>query len=244
MNLLVSDYDGTLYTSEKGIKLNVKKIQEFIDNGNLFMLSSGRSYESLMGKVEDYNIPFSYLATEDGSHLFDKNGSLIHEDLLKTDIKSEIDTLINLKRHYDMQYGTTREYYSVDKGLPTSSINFILHEDMINKKFVREWSKLEKKHKKEYEFLVYGYSNIYYYCIKPKGVDKNRPIDKLSEMLSLPKENIFVIGDGDNDTAMIINNNGYMIGESESLKKCSLKCYNEVYELIDDINKQKIKRRW
>jgi hypothetical protein len=28
------------------------------------------------------------------------------------------------------------------------------------------------------------------------------------------------------------------------LKKHAIGCYNEVYELIDDINKQKVKRRW
>ena len=89
MKLLVSDYDGTLFTDERNMKINVKRIEEFVKEGNLFMLSSGRSFESLMGKVEEHNIPISYLATEDGSHLFDKKGTLLHEELLDLDIEDE-----------------------------------------------------------------------------------------------------------------------------------------------------------
>lgn len=244
MKLLVSDYDGTLFTDERSMKINVKRIEAFVKEGNLFMLSSGRSFESLMGKVEEHNIPISYLATEDGSHLFDKNGTLLHEELMDLDIEDEIHGLKALNRHYGMQYGTTRKYYESYPGLPVSSINFILNEDMINRQFNREWKRLEKAHKDRYEFLVYGYDSIYYYCIKPKGIDKAKPVDKLSEILELNKSSIFTIGDGDNDMPMIVKYNGYMIGDNEPLKKCSLKCYNEVYELIDDIEKQKVIRRW
>ena len=54
---------------------------------------------------------------------------------------------------------------------------------------------------------------------------------------------LFTIGDGDNDLPMLHDYNGFMIGDNETLKKVTLKCYNEVYELIDDIEKQKVKRR-
>ena len=87
MKLLVSDYDGTFYTKKKNgknVKLNIKKIQEFIDKGNLFMLSSGRSYYSLMEYVWAHKIPVNYVATEDGSHLFDKSGNVLYEEFLDT----------------------------------------------------------------------------------------------------------------------------------------------------------------
>ena len=244
MKLLVSDYDGTLFTTERGIRINVERIQEFIKDGNIFMLSSGRSYESLMNKVEEHHIPFSYLATEDGSHLFDRNGTLLHEDLLDIDIEKEIHDIKALNRHYGMQYGTTRKYYESYPELPVSSINFIIYEDMIDKNFKKEWKKIERAHRSDYEFLAYGYDSIYYYCIKAKGVDKSKPVDKLAEILSLDKKDIFTIGDGENDIPMVINYNGYAIGKYEPLKRCAIRCYNEVYELIDDIERQKVKRRW
>ena len=100
----------------------------------------------------------------------------------------------------------------------------------------------------DYEYLVYGYfiknhGMVYYYCIKPKNIDKSIPVSKLAELKKLSKNSIFTIGDGDNDIPMIKEFNGFMIGDNDSLKKHAIGCYNEVYELIDDINKQKVKRR-
>ena len=243
MNLLVSDFDGTYHTGIKDIKLNNIKIQEFIKEGNIFMLSSGRSYNSLKNQVEAYGIPVSYLATADGSHLFNKNGVLIHEELMKKDIKKDIDKILKLNRHKGIQYDTTREYYKIDLGYNVSSINLVIDEDKINKDFRHEWKKLCKKYKDDYNFLVYGYDHTYFYCIKEKGIDKATPVEKLSKILTIPKENIFTIGDGDNDVTMVANYNGYMIGDNEALKKCALGCYNNVYEMVEDIQKQKIKRR-
>ena len=244
LKLLVSDYDDTLYTGDHNIKINVKKIKEFIDKGNLFMLSSGRSYYSLKGKIIEHNIPYSYLGTEDGSHLFDSNDILIHEELLNPNILEELDPILELGKHKGLQYGTTREYYFEDKGLPLSSLNIIIDEDNIDKEFLIEWKKLKKKYNKEYNFLEYGYRKEWYYCIKPVGVEKSKPVDKLKELYNLDNKDIFVIGDGDNDLNMIVNYNGYMIGDNERLKRCALHRYNEVHELIDDIEKNKVLRRW
>ena len=244
MNLLVSDFDGTFYTSDRNIKINVRKIREFIEQGNVFMLSSGRSYNSLKSKIDEYKIPYSYMATEDGSHLFDNKGVLLAEDLMDQSIIEEINSIKRLNRHKGMQYGTTREYLDNDpKKDNVSSINFIIDDNMINKSFNNEWYKLKNKYNDKYEFLIYGYNGVYYYCIKDKGIDKSRPVYNLSKILGLDKNNIFTIGDGDNDLPMIVDYNGFMIGDNESLKRCALKCYNNVYELVDDINNQKVKRR-
>ena len=244
MNLLVSDFDGTFYTTERNIKINVKRIKDFIDQGNIFMLSSGRSYTSLKCMIDKYHIPCSYMATEDGSHLFDSKGNLLKEDLMDKSIQDEIEPIIRLKRHRGIQYGTTRDYLENNKdNLDLSSINFIIEDDRINKDFNNEWYKLRDKYKTKYEFLIYGYNGIYFYCIKEKGIDKSRPIYNLSNILDLDKRNIFTIGDGDNDLPMIVDYNGFMIGDNDSLKRCALGCYNNVYELVDDIERQKVKRR-
>ena len=38
MSLLVSDYDSTLYTDERNMKLNVEALRDFIAKGNGFLL--------------------------------------------------------------------------------------------------------------------------------------------------------------------------------------------------------------
>ena len=248
MKLLVSDYDGTFYTDvndDKHIRINVDKITEFVDNGNVFMLSSGRSYNSLMGRVNAHKIPVSYIATEDGSHLFDKDGNVLFERFLDTRIIGEIDGLLKFSRHRQIQFGTTREYfYDELPDIPVSSINLVLYEDNITRPFEEEWNRLKEANKDNNEFLKYGYNNIYYYCIKPKGIDKSRPVSELSKLIHVPKKDIFTIGDGDNDIPMVKKYNGFMIGDSEDLEKVSLKKYKKLHELIDDIDKQKVLRRW
>jgi hypothetical protein len=48
VSLLVSDYDGTFANSINNIELNCKMISRFLGFGNHFVLSSGRSYNSLL----------------------------------------------------------------------------------------------------------------------------------------------------------------------------------------------------
>ena len=42
---------------------------------------------------------------------------------------------------------------------------------------------------------------------------------------------------------MIRDYNGYIVGNREELESIALNRYNAVYELVNDIEKQKVKRR-
>ena len=77
MNLLVSDYDQTVSTDDLSIRFNIKKINEFRKNGNLFMLSTGREYSSIKSEVKKWNIKYDYLSYADGTTMYDKNDKLI-----------------------------------------------------------------------------------------------------------------------------------------------------------------------
>ena len=54
--LLVSDYDGTYSNNDDSIYLNNEAIEKFMKDGNTFVLSSGRSYTSLLKETIDYRI--------------------------------------------------------------------------------------------------------------------------------------------------------------------------------------------
>ncbi len=43
---------------------------------------------------------------------------------------------------------------------------------------------------------------------------------------------------------MIRDYNGYMIGNNKNLEKVALKKYNAVHELISDIERKKVLKRW
>ena len=42
MKLLVSDYDGTLKSDVKNLKININAIKKFMDEGNTFCIATGR----------------------------------------------------------------------------------------------------------------------------------------------------------------------------------------------------------
>ena len=242
MKLLVSDFDGTFYTDDDQVKRNVEAIHEWQEKGNTFMLSSGRSYESLKDKIDTYHIPYDFISSEDGSHLFDTQ-NLLFETIMSPDIYPEIEELISLGVHKDFQIGTTYAYLSeLPEEDSISSINFGVRRDQITPEFRKEWKKIKRN--KQYSFLEYGYKEMVFFCIKPIGINKSTPIHFLKETLPLPKSQIFTVGDNDNDKCMIEDFNGYRIGTHRNLRKVILDTYPSVEALVTDIEKQKVKTRW
>lgn len=71
--IIFSDYDGTLDTSENDIAKNIEAIQKFRNNGNLFVVATGRSYLDLKRKLNLYPIPFDYLIVNHGGVILDKS---------------------------------------------------------------------------------------------------------------------------------------------------------------------------
>ena len=67
MKVLVSDFDNTLFTDD--YQLNIKKINEFVDKGNLFIIATGRNYNQLKSDIKGKNIKYSYLICEDGAKI-------------------------------------------------------------------------------------------------------------------------------------------------------------------------------
>ena len=81
--LLVSDYDLTLkllydFDNDFLIRANVEAIKELMAKGNIFMLNTGRDYNSIKEEVIANKIPYNYLACNDGTILLDEHDGLIH----------------------------------------------------------------------------------------------------------------------------------------------------------------------
>ena len=63
--LLVSDYDLTLkliydFDNDLLIRANVAAIKKFMDEGNIFMLNTGRAYDSIKEEVNKNHVPYNY----------------------------------------------------------------------------------------------------------------------------------------------------------------------------------------
>lgn len=243
MSILVSDYDGTFANSSENIRLNCQKIYSFLEDGNTFVLSSGRDYSSLLRQVTHYGIPYSYLATADGSYLFDRKGNSLLSHKMSHDIVSSADRLKDISNCKRLDYAYEREYSPLYReNDDISSISFVIDVSNVTREFDKEFIHLQENNP-SYDFCTYGYGSEVYYMIKCKGMSKSSPILYLQKHLAVPKEDIFTIGDGLNDLEMIRDFNGFVIGDNEELNSCSLKRYDAVFSLVDDISKNLVKRR-
>ena len=43
------------------LKLNIKRLNKFIQDGNIFLLNTGRPYDSIIKEIIKYKIPYHYL---------------------------------------------------------------------------------------------------------------------------------------------------------------------------------------
>lgn len=232
MNLLVSDYDQTVSTDDLSIRFNIKKINKFRKEGNLFMLSTGREYLSIKNEVKKWNIKYDYLSCADGTTMYDRDDKLIF--ISKMD-KDDVKVSEFLKK----QYGQKINIYDIisdnsnipeEKVIQIFDINFIqisrditkfLDENLINSTYSTNLNCIYLKHKEASKALTIRY---------------------LENEISIEKRNIFTIGDHNNDYEMIRDYNGFtMLWGTKKAREYAIKRYLLMSGLILDIENNKEK---
>ncbi len=232
MNLLVSDYDQTVSTDDLSIRFNIKKINEFRKDGNLFMLSTGREYLSIKNEVKKWNIKYDYLSCADGTTMYDRDDKLIF--ISKMD-KDDVKVSEFLKK----QYGQKINIYDIisdnsnipeEKVIQIFDINFIqisrditkfLDENLINSTYSTNLNCIYLKHKEASKALTIRY---------------------LENEIGIEKRNIFTIGDHNNDYEMIRDYNVFtMLWGTKKAREYAIKRYLLMSGLILDIENNKEK---
>lgn len=242
--LLVSDYDGTYSNNDESIYLNNEAIEKFMKDGNTFVLSSGRSYTSLLKETIDYEIPYHYLGTNNGNCLFDSNGQLLYSsaidrDILRSDAFNRMCDMSNRTRYYYEKVASD-EYYP---SRPINTVVFMINKRRITRKTVEALKEL-RNIAEDYEISDYPYQDVLCFFMKKKDVSKATGVEYLERNLQIPKKDIFTVGDAINDLEMIREYNGYQIGDRMSLSEVALDSYDTVHRLVKDIRSNKVKRRY
>ena len=83
MKCLISDFDGTLY--DNNFINNLKSIKEFIDDGNIFVVATGRTFKNIKKKIVEAGIPYNYLICNNGLTIFDDKNNLIYSQKLNVE---------------------------------------------------------------------------------------------------------------------------------------------------------------
>ena len=85
--VLVVDYDRTLYINHNDMLNNIKAIDKFRSKGNIFIIATGRTYDSLKNEIDKYGINYDYLILNHGALVIKKdNTPLFHYKLNRNDL--------------------------------------------------------------------------------------------------------------------------------------------------------------
>lgn len=223
MKLLVTDYDNTLelhydFTDNKNIlKRNIIALNKFMKN-NIICIATGRHFNAIHETLLENNIKFNYLCANNGAELYNKNYNLLF--------------CLPIEKH-DLQVlkklGEKVIFRNAYNSKLISSANLYIN-DLNEYNEIRKYLKSNLKH----SFVEYKYPKI---KVINKKCNKLNVIDIIRTLEEIKEENIYTIGDDINDIEMILKYNGYSLTTAkEEVKKTSSKIYDELNQLISDIN--------
>lgn len=230
--VLVVDYDRTLFINNDDILNNVNLINKFRENGNIFIIATGRTYNSLKKEIDKYNIEYDYLILNHGSLVIKKDKSTLFHYKIDRDILFDISNYVSKYNPKSIMYS----YYTED----TSDINNpdISKITIRFQKDIEVFKKIMMDVVKKYNDIL----NIYFTQnfeieIISKETNKSKAVNLLMKKANFKKENIYTIGDSYTDIEMINDYNGSCMEKSIDILKNNkdIKKYSSVSELIKDI---------
>lgn len=229
MKVLVADFDKTLF-DENYIK-NIESIKQFTDEGNVFVIATGRHKDLLIKDIKDYNITYSYLICNDGAIIFDKEmNALYKKDIPK---QTAIDILDILNKSKFVSEPGIYTGFDITNNID-GDVNGIYAKFSNRKEASKLLDIIRQKHDN-----IDAYLSIEWINIIEKEVSKGRSIKYLADKLGIDGNNVYTIGDGINDLSMSdYNFNSYAMEVGiDKLKKVTKGTYHALYQLVEDIRK-------
>lgn len=228
--ILVSDYDNTFYTNEEQLYKNIENIKKFQEEGNIFVISTSRSWKSIKKEIDEYKIPFDYLCCNTGGTIFDNKGSSLFVGNISDSIINKVENILAKLNSNDLsitRYGTYKEYEEkIDKILGykiKGNVKDIKELKDELKKVLSDDFEMILKNEKEYSKLFLNY----------KLNTKENGIEKLIKILPEVEYKIITVGDDDVDFNMLKKYNGYRMNNSSKLLKENIdKSVNSIAELL------------
>lgn len=220
MKILASDYDGTLKYMDHVTSEDIQAIHRWKEKGNLFVMDTGRSMESILEESQKFNLPVDYYITNNGGMLFDKDGKELFSSYLPVSVSHEImkkAAELNGVVSYVVNDGWHRHRIIINDHLeehrypdlmPDISEEELFEtgryaQIVISYSTQEEASVMAVKLNRQYSDSVSAYANKYVTDIVPKGISKAYGLDFLHNYLHVSKTDIYSIGDAENDIPLM-----------------------------------------
>ena len=227
MKILVSDFDETFYNDE--FDHNIELIKQFVKDGNIFIIATGRSMHDLMNIIKYKDIPVSYYICSDGSTIHDQFLNIIYrKDLNIKDTRAIYNLLVN-------DNSITNPYIDTTTGL-TSNItryaNRIIGYYIDYDNALKLVSRINSSFKDAYAYLSRTHINI-----NNRHTNKAIALSYLKEYYNLDEENIYTIGNDINDVSLNMFDNSYILNSATAnIKNNFNHLANNFEEIINIIN--------
>lgn len=218
--LLVSDFDGTVFGSITGMpQQNVTAAEEFIQEGGTFAIATGRTHVTFSPhwKCIPTNAP---TILSNGASVFDfhQNKFLEIRNLPQT-AKEDIQELFRQMPSLAFEFYHDQDIYACNpndvtnqhmeivkrsyqekniEDTPTPWLKSMIQQEHPILEEARE--RLQKIRPNTYETI---FSNPRYLEVTDRGVNKGSAVLNLAEKLGIQKENIYCMGDNENDIPML-----------------------------------------
>lgn len=230
--VLVVDYDRTLFINNDDMLNNINSINKFRENGNIFIIATGRTYNSLKKEIDKYNIEYDYLILNHGSLVIKKDKSTLFHYKIDKNILFDITNYLSKYKPKSVMYSYYTEDTNDINNPDISKITIGFQKDI--ETFKKIMMDIVKKYNNK---LNIYFTQNYEIEIISKETNKSRAIDLLMKKANFKKENIYTIGDSYTDIDMINDYNGSCMEKSIDILKNNknIKKYSSVSVLIKDI---------
>ena len=228
--ILISDYDNTFYTTEEQLYKNIEYIKKFQEKGNIFVISTSRSWKSLKQEIDKYKIPFDYLCCNTGGTIFDNKGSSLFVGNISDSVINKVENILeklNLNNFSITRYGKYKEY--------EEKINEILGYKIKGNREEIENLRKELKNvlNNEFEIILKNEKQYSKLFLNFKLNTKENGIEKLIKILPEVEYKIITVGDDDIDFNMLKKYDGYRMNNSSKLLTENInKTVNSIEELL------------
>lgn len=251
MKILVSDYDDTLYVNLDIKPETIELIKTFQDQGNLFIINTGRHLESVYEECDKFDINPDFYICNNGNVIANKNRETIYIASFNKEkclaVIDYFDKHLSDKVYYiaanDGSHFGRKFYQSGCQFMPEylKPIEPFL-ENEVSTMFSQaidgeETMAIVNAINEHFDSSIIAFGNKPFIDIVEKEHTKGLAIEKLAEDYSFNINHIYTIGDSYNDISMLKSFNGYAMSiSSDSVKQHA----KGVVDTIDYLIKQLI----
>lgn len=226
MKMLVTDYDNTFHIKDCDMIENVKKAKEFMNN-NIFVIATGRSYNSYNTQKALFDIETNYLIINHGATIL-KDDNIIYNKSIDNDVKNEMLKYLNLDFAKVVFCYSAKDEVSID----TDNLTKIILEYYDKQETFKVAELIKEKFNNKVNVFLFPLHNSLE--IISSAVDKSNAIDIISKLENI--DEIYTIGDNHNDFLMIKKYHGYCTEVAvKEVKDIAIKQYKNVSDLICEI---------